>query len=154
MFVVSVILGKSLLENDGPQGSVRANLGEQRFVCSIIALLKRKVVIDNDGVGNTKSPEVDAVDTLRVEILCLVEEDLLHAAGEFSNRRGGSQEPAVAKRALVDVVGRDTIAEEGLAFACERLAGALPHQIVREVKSFLAHVFPVKRGLVMGEFLV
>jgi len=64
VLVVSVELSPGLLENHAPHGGVSADVGEKSSNAAVPFGLERHVVVDNDGVGNSESVEVDAVDAI------------------------------------------------------------------------------------------
>lgn len=150
MGVVAVVLGEGLLDDGDPHGAVSAEVREQGAIVTVPKLAHGQPVIDNDGVGDAESVEVDAVGTLRVELSVGVEEDLLHAAGPLSNGRAGREEPAVAEGALDDVISADAIAEESLARGSE-INGTLPGVLGSVHRVLLTHVSPVHGVLVVTE---
>lgn len=150
MGVVAVVLGEGLLDDGDPHGAVSAEVREQGAIVTVPKLAHGQPVIDNDGVGDAESVEVDAVGTLTVELSVGVEEDLLHAARPLSNGRAGREEPAVAEGALDDVISADAIAEESLARGFE-INGTLPGVLGSVHRVLLTHVSPVHGVLVVTE---
>jgi len=70
-----VVLGKGLLKNRWPERAILANLSAVCGECSIFLFKKRKVIVDDDCVRDTKSVEINAIDAVGVNIV--VKEDTL-----------------------------------------------------------------------------
>ena len=143
------VLGEGLLEDRAPHGVVITILGKVG-----VAIPGRDLVIDDNGVGDTERVEVDGVDTIVLaEITLIAEEDLLHAVSLLSDGRDSGHEPAVADRALDDIVERDTITEERLAL--EAFSGdTSPLKLFPLFLHLLAHVCVGKRSSGSGEISV
>lgn len=75
ILVVTLVLGEGLLENGNPERAVGAELGEDGST----AVNNGEEVVDDHGVRNTKSVEVDSVDTVFGEIVVYgVQEEFLN----------------------------------------------------------------------------
>ena len=70
-------------------------------------VVERKVVVDNDGVGDAKRVELHRVNTDIVELG--VQEDSLNSAWVLSKSRGCREEPTVAECTLVDILDSDAL---------------------------------------------
>ncbi len=81
--VVAVKLGKSFFQDLHPHAVIAGDLAEGRHGLAV-PLEVRNVVIDDDSVRDTKSPQVDTIDASIVKIGTVVEEDFFHALGLFS----------------------------------------------------------------------
>lgn len=116
MLVVSVVLCKCFLKDGSPERAIITDMGEDGFVSSVPHFLKREPVIDDDGVGNTESEQVDTVDTGSVQFIVIVEEGVLEAAWHISHSGSCGKEPAVSEPSLINIIGRHNAisAEEGV----------------------------------------
>lgn len=83
MRIVTVVLGKGLFKDSHPHSAVSRDFAEQS-----LTIPDGKPIIDNHGVGNTKSVEVDGIDSGTVQGRIFIEEDLLDTAWLFSDSRG------------------------------------------------------------------
>lgn len=72
----------------------------------------------------------------------------------FSDSRSGGHEPTVSESTLLDVVGRDALAEK--RFVGEDIGDTLPHGLCSVVRCFssFAHVGPEQRVIVGVEVRV
>jgi len=78
-------------------------------------------------VRDTESVEVDSVDACSIQLRLLVQEHSLDAAGVFSKSGCSCKEPAVAKLALFEVVGADTVgAPKVVVGISEQILGSPP----------------------------
>ena len=130
MLVVSMVLGKGLLNDGNPEGT---------FITSILVItktsevgvavgVKGEEVVDDDGVGHAESVEVYSVDAVGADRIRAVEEHFLDRAWDLCHGSARGEEPAVAKRSLLDIVGLNSIGtEEGVVG--EGLAGSSPGDI-------------------------
>lgn len=114
MLVVSMVLGKGLLNDGNPEGT---------FITSILVItktsevgvavgVKGEEVVDDDGVGHAESVEVYSVDAVGTDGVIRVEENFLHAAWNLSENRSARHEPAVADGALADIFVSDASGAE------------------------------------------
>ena len=111
VLVVSVVLGEGLLEDGTPEALILRDRGKEGSVSTAI-IIKRKVVVDNDCVGQAEGVEVYSVDAVGTDGVIRVEENLLHAAWNLSENRSARHEPAVADGALADIFVSDASGAE------------------------------------------
>jgi hypothetical protein len=111
MAVVSVVLGKGLLEQGNPDCLIGTDAGKQ-CVVAISPLLQRQPVVDDDCVRDAKGVEIDAVDSIRTQRVLAVEEHSLQSVGSLCKCGGADDEPAVANEALTNVFGSDALGAE------------------------------------------
>ena len=111
VLVVSVVLGEGLLDDGTPEALILRDCGKEG-VPAISPLSKRQVVIDDDRVRQTEGEEVHSVDTVATDLVVRVDENLLHAAWNFSENGGTRDEPAVADKALTHVFVLDASGTE------------------------------------------
>ena len=96
--IVAVHLGKTLLEDPGPDRAITRLLGEHRP-----SITEGDHVIDHYGVGDAKRVEVHRISSWSAQIEALGE-NLLHATRVLGNGGCRGQEPAVAELALGDIL--------------------------------------------------
>ena len=111
VLVVSVVLGEGLLDDGTPEALILRDFGKEGSPATS-PLLKRQVVIDDDRVGQTEGEEVHSVDTVGTELGVRVDENLLHAAWNFSENGSSRDEPAVADITLKHIFVVDAIGAE------------------------------------------
>ena len=79
--IVTIELGEGFLKDHAPDrvvfGSVREQCQILRLAVGIDVLLKWKVVVDEDCMGHAERVELDAIDTMLVQIVSSVDEDFL-----------------------------------------------------------------------------
>jgi len=114
MAVVAPVFSEGFLDYGTPESTVIAQIGEDSLLLGGVlpGLFQGQVVVNDDGVLLAESVELESVDASLVQLVVLVEEDSIHAAGLFSDGRDGGEEPAVAEATLVDIVRRDAITEQ------------------------------------------
>ena len=129
---VAVELGEGLLEERYPHGFVSAWVCEQG-----LATLRHQVVINDDRSWDTEGVHVHTVDACFVLHVLRVYKLGHHALWLLSDCGGCRESPAVAERALVDIVVGDAIAEQSLLWESSSCPG--PSQMADVL--FL-HVWP------------
>ena len=72
MLEVAVVLGKGLLENSTPEGSILAHFGRVSFPPSLAIGSHRQVIVNNDRVFDTKDEEIHAVDAIGAYLVFIV----------------------------------------------------------------------------------
>lgn len=101
MLVVSVVLGKSLLEQWGPECLIGADSSEHCPVATGVPMSQRQPVVDDDCVRDAKGIEVDGVDSIWAQLVLISvlteEENFLHSVGFLCKCGGTGEEPAVAE---------------------------------------------------------
>lgn len=75
----------------------------------VVLFLKRQKVVDDDCVLDAKSIKVDSIDALLAQLIRLLVEELVEALRLLSKGGSSCKEPAVAKRPLKDILGRDAV---------------------------------------------
>ena len=125
--VVSMELGKGLLNERSPEGIVITEFGENSGFRTINFSYYRKPVINDNSGWESEAVEFEAVDSCSVLLVFFVEEDLLDTAWHLGKRSAGSQEPAVSDETLVDVTGDDARSEQSRIR--ESFGGTFPSDI-------------------------
>jgi len=110
-------LGPSFLKNTDPELAITAS-SECR--CSI--LLNWQEIINDDWLLITIDKHANHVDASSIDLFC--HEHVLNTVFEFGERTKRSQEVAIAKLTLVDIIWLDTIFKD-VAWVVD-LTGALP----------------------------
>ena len=131
VLVVTVVLGEGLLEEGTPDALILRDLGEEGGVAAVNppSLSKRQVVIDDDRVRQTEGEEVHSVDTVATDLVVRVDENLLHAAWNFSENGGTRDEPAVADKALTHIFVLDASGTEERVISRVDFCDSLPIDI-------------------------
>ena len=130
VLVVTVVLGEGLLEDGTPDALIFRDLGEESGVAAFNppSLSKRQVVIDDDRVRHTEGEEVQGVDAVSADGI-VVEENLLHAAWDFSEDGSTRDEPAVADKALTHIFVLDASGTEERVISRVDFCDSLPIDI-------------------------
>ena len=91
--VVSMILGKSLLNNGHPEGAcITSGLAFTEASTKGIAFFREwKVVVDDDGVGHPKGVEVDSIDAVGADLILAVQEHLFDSAWDLRHSSTGGE---------------------------------------------------------------
>ena len=154
-----MVLGEGLLEDGTPEGLILRDCGEEGSIATSL-LCKRQVVIDDDRVGQTEGEEVHSVDTVGTQFVVRVDENLLHAAWNFSESGSTRDEPAIAEITLNHIFVVDAIGAEKSVSVVIDFRDSLPIDFgekvfyIKQVARVFTHIFPVEGSVVVTEVIV
>ena len=108
MLIVAEALAESLFNYWSPNCAIIAQLRVQSVIL-FASLSQGQVVVDNDGLGEAKSVNIDPVDPSWTQLILVVQKEFFDTAWELCKSCYTRNKPTVSYKALHHVLRPDTI---------------------------------------------